>query len=223
MTYRGMSILSRGAEAILLRGEFLGLDAVFKIRPPKIYRDPRLDARIRRERTLREARLLSFAYTNGIRVPALYYVNIHKGVIVEEYIPGRLLRDLVKENTEKLDKYFKAAGEMSAHLHTLGITHGDLTVSNMIISSANGELYLIDFGIASHANDLEDVATDVHVFLRSLESIAPHKAMEFFNIFWDSYSEIYGEDSARILELVHEIRRRGRYVARRQKDLVWRI
>ncbi len=227
MISRGMSILSRGAEAVLLKGEFLGLEAVFKIRPPKIYRDPRLDARIRRERTLREARLLSLAYTNGIRVPILYYVDIHKGVIVEEYIPGKLLRDIVIEvdddDVESLEKYFEAAGELSARLHSLGVVHGDLTISNMIVNDLDNTLYLIDFGIASHASDLEDIATDIHVFLRSLESIAPHKATNLFNMFWDKYSEVYGEDAARILELVHEIRQRGRYVARRQKDLVWKL
>ena len=51
-------LLYRGAEADVIRGEWQGLDAVFKVRRPLRYRLPVLDEAIRRQRTLREAEMI---------------------------------------------------------------------------------------------------------------------------------------------------------------------
>ncbi|MDO8625413.1 MAG: hypothetical protein Q7R47_04995, partial [Candidatus Diapherotrites archaeon] len=79
-------VLSLGAEAVLEKKDFFGTPCVYKTRLPKSYRHATLDSRIRRERTRREASLLSAAKKRGIRVPLVRHVNLADSVLVLEYI-----------------------------------------------------------------------------------------------------------------------------------------
>ena len=64
-----------GAEATLKKIRVLTFPAVEKFRPKKVYRAAALDERIRRERTRREARLLSRAKAAGVICPVVYEVS----------------------------------------------------------------------------------------------------------------------------------------------------
>ena len=65
----------KGAEALLKKIRVLGFAAVEKFRLRKEYRAAELDEKIRRERTRREARLLSRAKAAGVICPVVYEVS----------------------------------------------------------------------------------------------------------------------------------------------------
>ena len=57
-----MKILKKGAEADVYISSWNGKKSVLKIRKEKKYRNPSLDIRIRKQRTIREAQLLSLIH-----------------------------------------------------------------------------------------------------------------------------------------------------------------
>ena len=54
-----MKILKKGAEADVYLSSWNGQKSILKIRKEKKYRNPSLDSRIRKQRTIREAQLIS--------------------------------------------------------------------------------------------------------------------------------------------------------------------
>lgn len=209
-----------GAEAAIYLGRFLGVPAIFKIRGPKSYRDQELDRLIRFERTVYEARILVDAKKAGVPVPRVLYVDPYDAVLVQEYIAGTLLKDEVERDPKGALHMFRALGRYVARLHSVGICHGDLTTSNVIVR--NGTPYLVDFGLASKSSDAEDHATDLHILLRSLESTHPTAAGGLFKACLEGYGEVLGRDVAeRMVQKLREIRSRGRYVVRRKVRMVW--
>ena len=214
-------MLARGAEAELYLVEWGGREAVLKRRVAKPYRHRVIDERLRRERTLAEARMLARAVELGVDAPALYEARLRDAEIVMEYVPGVSLRWWLEERG--LDGVAAAAarrlGEMIGLLHEHGFTHGDVTTSNLIVS---GERFvLIDFGLSSASRDPLDQAVDVHLFLRAVESTHPEHAGRLFTLFLEGYRRVRGEAAAReVLEGVGRIRLMGRYVEARRRS-VW--
>lgn len=208
--------IARGAEAYIYKGSFLGIPCIIKLRTQKSYRHPVLDSKIIRDRTIREAKIIISARRIGIKAPAVLFVDPDLGVLVLEYIKGRLLKDLLKNlDDEEACKIASTAGSYAALLHTNGIVHGDLTTSNMIYTDHG--LFLVDFGLSDYSNDLEDLGVDVHLFLRSLESTLWRRASMLYECFLKGYQEIVGKDQAfKVKEKVREIRLRGRYIAERR-------
>lgn len=215
-----LRVITRGAEAVIYEGYFLGIHAIFKKRIQKNYRDPNLDRIINSNRTILEAKLIYTALKNGINVPAVLYVDKNEYLIVMEYIEGEVLRESLKRNPKSLDlrQIGESIGMIAGKLHSIGITHGDFTTNNLILAN-DGELFLIDFGLAKRSDKIEDMATDVHVFLRSLESVH----YEIKDILFDSFVKGYSAVNSRINEIlkkVREIRLRGRYVSERKKSIL---
>jgi TP53 regulating kinase-like protein len=210
-------LIASGAEANLYRGRFLGYDVVVKHRVSKPYRDVKLDLVIRRDRTLTEAKIMLLAMSLGVRVPTLLYVDLENSIIVMEYVEGVLLRDyigLVDEGVRRA--YLELLGVYVGKLHKNDITHGDLTTSNVIVSS-NGSLYIIDFGLSKISNDVEDKAVDIHLLMRSFESIHYNMSKELLTYFLRGYRSVLSTNEVNeILNTVKEIRLRGRYVEERR-------
>lgn len=210
-------LIASGAEANLYRGRFLGYDVVVKHRVSKPYRDVKLDLVIRRDRTLTEAKIMLLAMSLGVRVPTLLYVDLENSIIVMEYVEGVLLRDyigLVDEGVRRA--YLELLGVYVGKLHKNDITHGDLTTSNVIVSS-NGSLYIIDFGLSKISNDVEDKAVDIHLLMRSFESIHYNMSKELLTYFLRGYRSVLSTTEVNeILNTVKEIRLRGRYVEERR-------
>jgi TP53 regulating kinase-like protein len=213
-----LRLLAKGAESEVYEGYFLGIHSVFKIRKVKKYRDPSLDKIINGERTLMEARLMYSALRNGINVPAIIYVDKEKFMIVMEFIKGKLLREILN-NLSNLSNVAEVIGGMIGRLHSLGITHGDFTTSNLIVSTKN-EIFLIDFGLAKRSDKIEDMAVDIHVFLRSLESVHYEVKDLVFKSLIKGYKNV-NDKIDQILDKVREIRMRGRYVKERKKSLLY--
>ncbi len=213
-----LSLIYRGAEAVLYRGIYAGVEAVYKYRRPKKYRHPALDERIRSLRTVREARALLEAREAGVPVPAVLLVEPEEALLVMEYVEGMLLRDLAERiSGQSLLGLFHRLGGIVARMHRAGIMHGDLTTSNIIVLPEGG-LVLVDFGLSTRSHRLEDKGVDIHVLLRSLESTVPRAATQAYRAFLKGYGEEAGPEEARSLEeKVEEIRLRGRYVEERRR------
>lgn len=212
-------VVGLGAEAALVKGVVAGEPVVVKYRLEKSYRGRELDLKLRRERTILEARLLSKSRTIGVNVPQVVYVDADKGLLIMSFVEGVRLKDLMEKeaNVEVLRRLFREAGAMVAILHKNGIVHGDLTTSNILVTR-DGRLWLIDFGLGFFSHRDEDRGTDVHLMLRVLESTHPLLSSDLFAFFMEGYRGVAGDEFAeRILKKMREIRMRGRYVATRRK------
>ncbi|WP_101294122.1 bifunctional N(6)-L-threonylcarbamoyladenine synthase/serine/threonine protein kinase [Halegenticoccus soli] len=185
----------RGAEATV---EFAG-DRVLKRRLPKSYRHPELDARLRRERTVAEARLTSEARRAGVPTPLVRDVDLREATIAFQRVGDA---DLAEALT---DDRAAAVGRHLAALHRAGIVHGDPTTRNARVGEAR--TFLIDFGLGYHTGHVEDHAMDLHVFEQSVEGTAddPDPLVEAFE---DAYADA---DPAAVLDRLREIEGRGRY------------
>jgi Kae1-associated kinase Bud32 len=188
--------IGRGAEAVVtLEG-----GVVRKRRLPKGYRRPELDEHLRRERTLREARITSEARRLGVPTPILKEVSRFE--LKMEHVEGRQLKSII---TPELSE---RVGELVGRLHRGGIVHGDLTTSNMIY--ARERIYFIDFGLAYYDVSLEAKGVDCHVFFQTLQS-THDQAEDLIAAFAAGYKRAYpGADA--VLERVKEIKARGRYL-----------
>jgi len=213
-------LIKRGAESEIYEGHFLGLHAIYKQRVKKAYRNPEIDHKINYERTILEAKMIYSALKNDINVPAVLFIDPNKYLLVLEYIEGITIRDLLSDNIKidinELNRIGLEIGKIAGRLHKAGIAHGDFTTNNLI--KKDEKIFLIDFGLARRSNDEEDFATDVHVFLRSLESVHSDYKDVIYQSFVKGYSEIVGERVNEIIKLVKEIRMRGRYVEERRKS-----
>ena len=177
---------------------------VFKRRIMKRYRIKEIDERIRRERTRREARIISEARRKGIPTPVI--LDIFDYTLVMERIEGNLVGEVI---TPRISERI---GELVGILHRNGIIHGDLTTSNLILGSDN-ILYLIDFGLSSFDSSIEARGVDVHVFFQSLSATC-ESWKELKESFIKGYTRSL-PDAPQVLTRVSEIEQRGRYVVRK--------
>ena len=212
----GLALVERGAESEIRLGDFMGLRAIYKLRVRKAYMDPALDSRLRAQRTLKEAKVLSLARERGVRVPRLYAVFPSMGLIVMEYVEGPTLKEVV--GSPGWQGLAEDAGLQLGLLHAAGIVHGDSTTSNMVVTGEG--VTLIDFGLAEFSSRLEDRAVDVHLLKEAVTSTHPGHAGEFMEAFMRGYSRALGEAAAGEVEArAREVEMRGRYVAARRS--VW--
>ncbi len=214
--------LYEGAEAYLYPASIMDKRLLVKHRISKSYRHPHLDRRLRESRTVTEARLVLAALEAGVRVPAVFLVDTEDTVAVVERIEGQLLRDIIEREgaTEHVIKLVEEVGYMAGILHENDIVHGDLTTSNVVVTT-DDKPFIIDFGLASHSSEEEDKAVDVHLFLRSLESTHPEHVDKLYEAFLRGYARARGPDRAlKVKRLVEKIRLMGRYVEARRRS-VW--
>ncbi|MDW8083777.1 MAG: Kae1-associated kinase Bud32 [Candidatus Caldarchaeum sp.] len=198
-----------GAEAVIKEGVWKNHRIIIKHRVPKRYREESIDMRVRRSRTIHEAKMLIYLSHHGVPVPLVYFIDPAECVIYMQLIEGVELRNHsgAVERAEKL-------GRIVGNMHSLDICHGDLTLSNIIADEDQG-VWLVDFGLSSFNADLEEKAIDLHLLERSAASTFPKQTRKFFELFLKSYTEIIGEDNAKqTLDKIREIRSRGRYVVR---------
>ncbi|WP_020222513.1 bifunctional N(6)-L-threonylcarbamoyladenine synthase/serine/threonine protein kinase, partial [Halarchaeum acidiphilum] len=220
----------RGAEAIV------GIDdgAVTKTRRPKGYRHDALDARLRRERTTHEARLLSEARRVGVPTPVVRDVDVPESTLAMAYVGETDLRDALNEaRVETVARHLAA-------IHDAGFVHGDPTTRNVRVErggTGNGRattprgtrgardaredagsradaaagrderVHLIDFGLGYYTDDAEDYAMDLHVFEGSIRGTAddPAPLVETFEAAYRAAGD------PGVVEQLREVEGRGRY------------
>ncbi|MCD6235993.1 MAG: Kae1-associated kinase Bud32 [Thaumarchaeota archaeon] len=211
-------VIRIGAEAVVSKLEWNGLKLVSKHRVPKPYRMPDLDKWVRDRRTLHEAKIISMLKKSGVPCPAIVLMDRSESTLYMQFIEGTELRNLLHDLPKKvIEALARSLGEIVGRMHLTHVAHGDLTTSNILVDK-EGRLYIIDFGLSVVTDDLEELAVDVHLLDRSLDS-AHHSIREIFmRNFLKGYSSTVGREQAlKIMEKVKEIRRRGRYVEERRK------
>jgi TP53 regulating kinase-like protein len=108
-------------------------------------------------------------------------------------------------------------------LHKAGVVHGDLTTSNLMLRpfgngaevvdgagypSVEGDVVLIDFGLASQSSQDEDRAVDLYVLERAIGSTHPRSEPMFEELILGYRDSYKGAVSA--LKRLEDVRMRGR-------------
>lgn len=184
----------QGAEATVEIKE----DKVIKERPRKNYRHPKLDQRIRKQRTNAELNNIRKALRNGINVPQTGQKNDY--ILEMQKIEGETLEENFRPEA------MKQVGENVQKLHEAGLIHGDLTTKNIMFDGE--KIYLIDFGLSKDSKKTEDHAVDLHLLKQILESSHPEHFKQAWNNFLSSYTPEFQE---KVLKRLEEIEERGRY------------
>ncbi|MEM4268460.1 MAG: KEOPS complex kinase/ATPase Bud32 [Candidatus Woesearchaeota archaeon] len=186
-----MKEIVRGAEAVI----YLKDNTIIKKRVQKSYRIKEIDMRLRKQRTKREAKILS-----SVKIPAPKLIKAKNYTLVMEKISGEKLRDVL----EKIDylRVSRQVGKAIRELHDQHIIHGDLTTSNMILK--NGKVFFIDFGLSYVSSRIEDKAVDLHLLRQALES-------KHHTIWEKSFKEVcYGYGDKDVLARLEIVESRGR-------------
>lgn len=228
-------LITQGAEALLYRTTYLlpSLPCALKYRPRKPYRHPILDLRLKKHRILSEARILVKCRREGVPVPAVYALDESAGWLMIEWVEGEVVRvklnDWLKERKDRgtqegvddgeLVQLMGTVGNAVGRLHAIGIVHGDLTTSNLMLrpaqkdslyqsGSLEGEVVLIDFGLASQSSQDEDRAVDLYVLERAFGSTHPRAESCFAEVL-KAYGKTFKGANA-VLKKLEEVRMRGR-------------
>ncbi|KAI1140186.1 tyrosine protein kinase [Hypoxylon sp. FL0543] len=249
------TLITQGAEARLYKTTYLlpSIPSALKYRPPKPWRHTVLDARLTRHRILAEARILAKCRREGVPVPAVYAVDEAAGWMMMEWVAGAPARvginewlkrrkeaeeakghegDAVpvtgdREEDKELVALMRRIGSAVGRMHKVGIVHGDLTTSNMMLRPwekgaepsnghtsggdglLDGDIVIIDFGLASQSSSDEDRAVDLYVLERAFAS-THSRAEELFTTVLDSaYREAF-KQAPIVLKKLEEVRMRGR-------------
>lgn len=149
---------------------------------------------------------------------------------INEFLGKRPETDEEKSAAEEADsapliELMRRIGRTVGGLHSTGNVHGDLTTSNMMLrqrpleensvlngrakgESVEGDVVLIDFGLATQSSSDEDRAVDLYVLERAFASTHP-RAEKLFQHVLDEYGKSFKKAGAALAKL-EDVRRRGR-------------
>jgi len=212
------TLLKKGAEASLFLARWHGRKVIVKTRFRKKYRPAELDTKIRSYRTAHEPQLMHEAKKAGVPTPTIFLVDLKNAAITMEFVEGKQVKQLLAIVSKKERRELGVKiGELIGKIHKHGVIHGDLTTSNMILSS-EGKIFLVDFGLGEKNTELEARGVDLHLMKRALQSTHYEFADECFRNVLKGYSAVLGgEDAEKVFEKIREIERRGRYVDERKQ------
>ena len=99
-----------------------------------------------------------------------------------EWVEGQTVREVLERRKgsmgEEAETLMGKIGKAIGRMHEVGIVHGDLTTSNLMVRKCNqkdsaeqsenedqdqGDIVLIDFGLAGQNSKEEDKAVDLYV------------------------------------------------------------
>lgn len=127
---------------------------------------------------------------------------------------------------EEAKELMSRIGKAIGRLHEIGVIHGDLTTSNLMLQptgslsnghveqetegrpTLEGEVVLIDFGLAQQSVQDEDKAVDLYVLERAFGSTHP-TAEHLFQDVLGAYKTSYKGASV-VLRRLEDVRMRGR-------------
>ena len=202
--------IAKGAEADLYTGEYLGRPVIIKRRNVKKYRVEQLDKRLRKQRMILEAKILFTLRSHGIPVPMVLDLDFTTFSIAMSRIDGVKLRDLINEDKVDIPDIFKRIGELVHQFHGLGVIHGDLTTSNILMKDSTP--FFIDFGLGRFSKSLEDRAVDLLVMKRTLESTHSHVFENAWNAFMTGYLSGTLLNGASVLNRLRQVELRARHL-----------
>ncbi|ETI45262.1 BUD32 protein kinase, variant [Phytophthora nicotianae CJ01A1] len=171
-------LISQGAEAKVFETDFAGRPCIVKERVKKSYRLPVLDKKLSHRRLVQEARCILKCRRAGVLTPVIFLVDEDNSRLYLEKVEGGSLKDYLRRAYKLDPKYGNEAlkkayhiGEAIAKMHDADIVHGDLTTSNMMLSSDDAtDVTMIDFGLANSQPLPEDKAVDLYVMERAFAS-----------------------------------------------------
>ncbi len=202
-----MKLIKKGAEADIYQTKWENSKAILKIRKSKNYRNPLLDKKIRKQRTIKESQIISQVKLSGIPTSLIYFVNLEKSSITMQEIPGKPVHDLPNS---KIIHLSKDIGKLVGTMHKNGIMHGDLTTSNFIFFK--NTLFVIDFGLSQNTIKPEDFAVDLRLIKEILNSAHAKIMKHAWKNFLQGYKSVVGNAKyVKIIKLVSDIESRGRY------------
>jgi len=191
--------IDQGAEAIISKEN----EAIIKERIKKGYRHPELDAKLRKFRTRREAKVLNKLEELNFPAPRLHDWSDKAMELRMEMINGNKIRDILYQNPLALSEEM---GKKIGILHDQDIIHGDLTTSNMILEK---EIKFIDFGLSFFSSKDEDKAVDLHLFRQALESKHHQNWEECFQAALKGY-KASNPNADSVIERFEQVESRGR-------------
>ena len=160
------------AEVYLGRDRVLGRTIAVKTLLLQFAGDPHFIARFRREAQ-------SAAALNHPNIVGVYDTGSDDGThyIVMEYIEGKTLRDIIREEGPLLpERAAEIAGDVCAGMafaHSHGIVHRDVKPANIMLTK-NGEVKVTDFGIARAASS--ETVTQTATVLGTAQYFSPEQA-----------------------------------------------
>ncbi len=204
---RPLAELIDGAEAhVSAHGALLHKDRI-----PKAYRHPALDERLRAERTRDEANLIVHARKAGVPVPVIHDLDRGAARIAMQRIDGPALRSVLPDDPDHVAaQRMQRLGVLVGRLHDAGLSHGDLTTSNVLVPEPSNpdSLVLIDFGLGQFSQEAEPRGVDLHLVEEALEA-TDARAEHLMDAFLQGYSG--ASVASQAMRRLEDIRLRGRY------------
>lgn len=207
------AVLHDGAEARTIAGIWFGTEAVMKIRRPKGYRHPSLDQSLTKRRLFAEARILVHLSNSELPIPSLLDFDEKNSTLVITKLSGVPLFNILRNSNDfdQISSLMYSCGNLIRKLHSLGVSHGDLTTHNLLCNNLNS-IQIIDFGLGRLSPEIESLGQDLQVLSECLSASHPNhsNAMQFV---LNGYSE--GDERGPIIDDVisrfQEIQGRVRY------------
>ncbi len=206
METKRTELITRGAEAEVWRGRWKDRDIIVKERVEKGYRHPELDENIREMRVRKEGRLIREARKMGVPVPIIYDVDVEKTRLIIQYFNGKRVMDCIEEGI-KVD--LEKIGRYIGKLHDAGISHGDLTTSNILYDDKKDNYCFIDFSLGEKDSSHEYLGVDLHLLREALVSVHDEPLALFDEVL--SGHEKTCEEHEKVKDWVDKLESRGRY------------
>ncbi|KAI5717326.1 hypothetical protein M8J77_003893 [Diaphorina citri] len=119
-------------------------------------------------------------------------------------------QNITRENISDIVKLLSIEiGTTLSVMHSNNIIHGDLTTSNMILSSDH-HLVMIDFGLSQIKVSTEDKAVDLYVLKRAILSLHSIFSRDMFNWILSSYRRQNRKQFETVMKTFAEVELRGR-------------
>jgi serine/threonine protein kinase len=173
-------IVGRGGMAEVYRARDIRLDRIVAVKTLRedLARDQTFQARFRREAQ-------SAASLNNPSIVAVYDTGedntggSHVPYIVMEYVDGRTLRDLLRDDRRLLPERALEItdGVLRAleYSHRSGIVHRDIKPGNVMLTRS-GQVKVMDFGIARAVSDAQATMTQTAQVIGTAQYLSPEQA-----------------------------------------------
>src|ERR1022692_2311605 len=173
-------VVGRGGMAEVYKARDLRLDRVVAVKTlcEDLARDQTFQARFRREAQ-------SAASLNHPSIVAVYDTgedntgNSHVPFIVMEFVDGRTIRDLLRDDRRLLPERALEItdGVLRAldYSHRAGIVHRDIKPGNVMLNRS-GEIKVMDFGIARAVSDAQATMTQTAQVIGTAQYLSPEQA-----------------------------------------------
>ena len=150
----------------------------------------------------------------GVRTPILYDIDlVHHRLTLEE-IPGPTLKALLEDPNlppEALGAAVRSFGETLGRLHAGGLSHGDLTSSNVLYPDGpTGAPAFLDLSMGSRSPGVEELGIDLHLVEEDVRALHS-EADRLVRVFLEGYDTGNPTGASDVRKRAKEIRARVRY------------